>query len=432
MLFIHMEVKMTNVRIDSNNSQSFTLFVTGIISVLAFLVPASSVNYPLALYYAAIALVFLGLLALLLRAKKHPLSRPEKLMLATWVTYPAFTALDFWLRTGWIWIEFQEPSRFLLVLPIFLLVRRYGFAERSMLWGVFAGVVVAGSYALYQKQMLGIHRPGGGTSGLIAAFGDISLILGAMSVALFQPLWCKQKRWALVALAALMLGVIGSLASGTKGGWISMPILCWVAVGLLERPTYAKRFSVLGGLLVVATLVYFFVPFIQTRASVIVPAIYEYFVNGKVADGSAGIRLALWHSATLIFLDNPFFGTGPGTFYTEKLTLINAGLIPNVSPAIAGPHSQLFNSLFESGVFGPFLVYSIYGSFIWYCRSHFEKNKALAVAGILMAVGFIDFGLVEVIWDINNAGVFFTVMMALIAGKLSHDQAMLNVSDNKA
>ena len=42
-------------------------------------------------------------------------------------------------------------------------------------------------------------------------------------------------------------------------------------------------------------------------------------------------------------------------------------------------------------------------------------------AGILLAVGFIDFGLVEMIWDINNAGVFFTVMMVLIAGQLSYE-----------
>ena len=412
---------------NSNNAQPFTLVVSGLISILAFVVPASSVNYPTALYYSAIALVFMGLFSLLIRTQIHPLSKFEKIMMVTWVVYPAFTALDLWFRTGWIWREFQEPSRFLLVLPIFLMVRRYGVSEAAIRWGVFLGAMVAGGYGLYQKQVLGIHRASGGTSGLIAAFGDISLILGVMSVALFQPLWRKQKRWAVVAVVALVFGVVGSLASGTKGGWISMPVLCWVAVDLLERPTYSKRFAMLGGFVVVAALVWLFVPFIQARASVMVPAIYEYFVNGKVADGSAGIRLALWHSATLIFLDNPLFGTGPGTFYVEKLALISAGLIPNVLPGVLGPHSQLFNSLFESGIFGPFLVYSIYGSFIWYCRSHFDQNKALATTGILMAVGFMDFGLVEVIWDINNAGVFFTVMMVLIAGKLSHDHSQVKL-----
>jgi O-antigen ligase len=420
-----MEVKMSHSVTYSNNPQPFVFVVSGLISVLAFLVPAGSVNYPSALYYSAIALMFMGLFALLIRTPVHPLSKLEKIMMATWIAYPAFTALDLWFRTGWIWVEFQEPSRFLLVLPIFFMVRRYGVSESVIRWGVFVGAAVAGCFGLYQKQILGLDRAGGGTNGQIAAFGDISLILGVMSVALFQPLWRNKKRWALLALLALILGVFGSLASGTKGGWISIPALSWFVVSLLERPTNAKRFAVLGGFVIVAVLVWFFVPFIQDRTSVIMPAIYEYFVNGKVVDGSAGIRLALWHSAALIFMDNPLFGVGPATFYVEKLALINAGLIPNVMPGIAGPHSQLFNSLYESGIFGPFMVYSIYGSFIWYCRAHFEQNKALAVTGILMAVGFIDFGLAEVIWDINNAGVFFSLMMVLIAGKLSHDHAKL-------
>jgi O-antigen ligase len=423
MLFIHRETEVSLTVTDFYNTLSFTFILSGLISILAFVVPASSVNHPSTLYYSAIALVFMGFFALLIRTKAYQLSKFEKIMMTTWVIYPAFTALDLLFRTGWIWTEFQEPSRFLLVLPIFLMVSRYGVSEVAIRWGVFLGAVVAGGYALYQKQVLGIYRPGGGTSGLIATFGNISLILGVMSVALFQPLWRNQKRWSLVALVALVLGVIGSLASGTKGGWISMPVLCWIAVDLLERPTYSKRFAMLGGFIIAASLVWFFVPFIQDRASVMVPAIYEYFVNGKVADGSAGIRLALWHSATLIFLDNPLFGTGPGTFYVEKLALIDKGLIPNVMPGLSGPHSQIFNSLSESGVFGPVLVYSIYGSFIWYCRSHVEQNKALATTGILMAVGFMDFGLVEVIWDINNAGVFFVIMMVLIAGKLSHDHS---------
>ena len=37
------------------------------------------------------------------------------------------------------------------------------------------------------------------------------------------------------------------------------------------------------------------------------------------------------------------------------------------------------------------------------------------------AAGFIGFGMVEVIWDINNAGVFYTIMMVLIAGQLSYE-----------
>ena len=399
-----------------------------IVSLAAFVVPVASVNLPSALYCTAVALVFLSLAAWFINIESHALTGLEKIMISTWVAYPLFTAVDLWLRAGWNWIEFQEPSRFLLVLPIFLLVRKIGFSRQALGWGIFTGAAVAGVYGVYQKQWLGIHRSVGGTSGSIAAFGDISLILGVMCVAMFQPLWSKDKRWLVVAFLGLLLGALASLVSGTKGGWMSMPLLCWVAVDLLEKPTYRKRFLVMGVFFVTALLIWFFVPFIQQRLGVMGPAIYEYFSNGVITDGSAGMRLALWHSASLIFLDNPLFGTGPGTYFDQKLIHIANGQISAQAQIFAGPHSQFFNSIYESGIFGPVMVYSIYGSFIWFCRAHLAQNKGLATAGLLMAIGFIDFGMVEVIWDINNAGVFFTIMMVLIAGKLSHDGANLDNS----
>ncbi len=398
-----------------------------LLSMAAFVVPASSVNYPSALYTSAIFLVFSSFLFLFYRTESQAFSRLEKIMLTSWLVYPAVAALDMWLRTGWIWTEFQEPSRFLLVLPIFLMARRVGFSQDMLKWGVFVGALVAAGWGYYQKINLGWHRAGGGTSGLIAAFGDIGLMLGVLSVALFQPQWRLQKRWLLLALLGLFCGVFASLASGTKGGWISLPFLFWIMVDLTENPTYKKRLSVLAGFILAAFLVWFFVPFISERVNVIPTAIYEYFVNGHIMDFSAGMRLALWHAAALIFWDNPLFGTGPGSFNIQKVALVEKGLISPLTGNM-GPHSQLLNSLYEQGVVGALMVYSIYVTFIFHCRAHLINNKALATSGILLAVGFMDFGIAEVIWDINNAGVFFTVMMVLIAGKLSHDRSQISLN----
>ena len=398
-----------------------------LLSMAAFVVPASSVNYPSALYTSAIFLVFSSFLFLFYRTESQAFSRLEKIMLTSWLVYPAVAALDMWLRAGWIWTEFQEPSRFLLVLPIFLMARRVGFSQDMLKWGVFVGALVAAGWGYYQKINLGWHRAGGGTSGLIAAFGDIGLMLGVLSVALFQPQWRLQKRWLLLALLGLFCGVFASLASGTKGGWISLPFLFWIMVDLTENPTYKKRLSVLAGFILAAFLVWFFVPFISERVNVIPTAIYEYFVNGHITDFSAGMRLALWHAAALIFWDNPLFGTGPGSFNIQKVALVEKGLISPLTGNM-GPHSQLLNSLYEQGVVGALMVYSIYVTFIFHCRAHLINNKALATSGILLAVGFMDFGIAEVIWDINNAGVFFTVMMVLIAGKLSHDRSQISLN----
>ena len=251
-------------------------------------------------------------------------------------------------------------------------------------------------------------------------FGDISLLLGFMSVALFQPDWSKDWRWGCLVLVSLSLGVFGSLASGTKGGWISAPIFCWVMVDLVRHPTYAKRLMVLGIIAASAILIWRFSPFIQARVGNIPLAIATYFETGQVTDGSASIRLALWHTATLIFTNNPFFGTGIDTFHTAKLPYLDANLVPSVIGSY-DPHSQFFNALYELGIFGPITIFAIYGVFILYCRQFLLQNKAFSTAGILLALGFIDFGLVEVIWNINNAGVFFTIMMVLITGQLSHE-----------
>ena len=394
-----------------------------LVSLLAFVVPATSINYPHAFYHAAIGLVMLGVFVVIVHTDLQPLSKLEKLMIFTWLLYPTFTALDFWLRTGWIWSQFQEPSRFILVLPIFLMVRRFGISQNALKWGVFVGAVVAGFWGLYQNRELGIDfRAHGGTSALKAAYGNISLLMGVMTVALFQPNWSKDWRWGFVVLLSLSLGVFASLASGTKGGWISAPILCWVMVSLARHPTYAKRFTLLVGVTAGAVLIWYVSPFIQERVGNIPLSVVTYIETRQVTDGSASIRLALWHAATVVFINNPLFGVGPSNFEAAVLHIIEAGSsVPVEVGYYDTAHSQFFDTLHESGIFGPLMVFSIYGAFIMHCRQYLLKNKALATAGILLAVGFIDFGLTEMIWDINNAGVFFTVLMVLIAGQLSYE-----------
>lgn len=395
--------------------------LVSLISVFAILVPAASVNAPDGMYIGALGLVLVGWLSLPFTLRQMNLDLLEKAMLFFWLFYCGFTLVDMNVRSPWDWTEFQEPSRFVLLAPVFLYIRRYGVSMNALRWGVFIGAVVAGTWGFYQKVHLGVSRSWGGTSGRqIAAYGDIGLILGVMSVALFQPLWRQSWFWRGVTAIALFMGLFASLSSGTKGGWISAPFLCWVLVELTDNPTYKKRFTVMGLLAAFGIAVWMFVPFIQDRVSVIVPAIYEYFVNGRVHDGSAGIRLAMWHASTLIFLDNPLFGAGPGSYWDQQMIYVSQGLLPTDLEKFDGPHSQLFNSLFESGIFGPVMVYGIYISFILHCKRYLVTQKALATTGILLAIGFMDFGLVEVIWDINVAGVFFTTMMMLIAGLLSY------------
>ena len=394
----------------------------------AFLLPATSINYPSIFYPVAALLTLFSLVSCGLTRFELNLKKEELILLTPWFFYPAVVFIDMYFRQqNWVWGQFQESSRFLLVICIFFLVRQYGFNLVAMRWGVWFGAVGAGCWAYYQKNTLGIGRVWGGTSSLINAFGDISLLLGILSLVLFQPKWRADKRWLAVAFIALLIGMFGSLASGAKGGWISLPVITWFLVDLFDKPSWRKRIALLVTLTVSATLVFYFSPFIQSRVSMVIPAILQYAQTGEVFDGSVGIRIALWHSSWLIFLQHPWFGTGIGSFYPQLLLLVENGLIDPAASQIHHPHSQFFSSIAAYGVFGPLSIFSIYISFIWYCKIHISQHKSLAIAGVITAVAYMDFGLVEMIWDINNAGVLFVMMMALITGQLSHQARTKNL-----
>ena len=407
-----------NMEVFRSKNVNISFFWLG--SLLAFVLVATSVNYPAAFYNSSITLCILSILALVVRSDRQALSKLEKVMVLTWLSYPTLAALDFWFRTGWNWPEFQEPSRFLLVIPIFLMVRHFGVSKNALKWGFFFGALVAGLWALYQNQIIGLDRAFGGTSALRHAFGNVSLLLGFMTLALFQPKWSKDWRWGFVVLIPFSLGMFASLASGAKGGWVSLPILCWLAVDLARHPTFAKRLSLMAVMSIVIVLVWYFSLFVQIRVGNIPVEIIRYFETGDIT-GSASHRLALWHSASLIFIDNPFFGSGIDSFTAARAPYIESGLVTKIFNGDVGTHSQFFNALHEMGLIGVISVFSIYGVFIIYCYQFITKNKELAVAGLFLAAGFINFGFVEVIWGINNAGVFFTVVMVLIAGQLSYE-----------
>jgi len=64
-------------------------FLAMLLSIAAFVVPASSVNYPLALYTAAVFLVISSFLFLFFRTERELFSRLEIIMLVSWLVYPS-------------------------------------------------------------------------------------------------------------------------------------------------------------------------------------------------------------------------------------------------------------------------------------------------------------------------------------------------------
>ena len=410
-----MTTELLQINRDKPNTIVETAYLPHIFGILCFAVPFFSINYSTGFYYSALLLLVVSLIYIIIRRPTAILSTQEKWLMIALVAYPLWAATDMLVRNNWDWNEFKEPSRFLLVIPVILSLRAIQVPTNYLYLGFFLGAIWAGSQGLYQGQYLGIYRANGGASH-ITAFGNISLMLGLLSITAINAYETYRKPIAVVAIIALALGLLGSAASGSKGGWLALPFLFWVIIDLSDRPTYTKRFVSLTIVLCIAISAYLISPLVQTRIDAVIPALMEYFNFGDLKDGSVGPRLEMWKVSLEIFTQHPIFGSGVGSYYNEKLRLIDAEL---ADPRIVGyiqSHNQLLHSLAEGGVLGMVCVYSIYATLIAVFRSHYQNHKPLAVAGIILTIGFIDFGMADGIWSINNAGTFFAFVSAILVG----------------
>ncbi len=121
-----------------------------------------------------------------------------------------------------------KPIRFLLAVPAMLLVMAYP-PRLAWLWcGLALGAIGAGGWAGWQKLVEDAWRATGYT--YVIQFGNLSMLLGILCLAglgwaVVQP---RRGPWVAFLLVGALMGILGSLFSGSRGGWIGFPFVLLV------------------------------------------------------------------------------------------------------------------------------------------------------------------------------------------------------------
>jgi O-antigen ligase len=106
----------------------------------------------------------------------------------------------------------------------------------SALWaGVTIGAVLAGGVAVIQVVVLG-HSRAEGPGGNAIVFGNLALLMGALSAVLLghpEPgasdlVWSRVP--AAASAAAVVAGVSARVLSGSRGGWLAIPMIAALLV----------------------------------------------------------------------------------------------------------------------------------------------------------------------------------------------------------
>lgn len=312
--------------------------------------------------------------------------------------------------------DIEKPFRMLAAVTVTLTVLACRPSRKALWWGLIAGALSGCAFIAYQRWGLGLDRPGGLINSI--TFGDIMLCMGLMCLAATLDYAGRSAVWP--ALGALA-GLAGSVATGTRGGWIALGLaaLLLVRYGHVLRGRWRKALALLALALMVGT---YFIPQtgVRQRIDEGISDVQQY-VNGGPSYTSVGIRLELWRSALQLIALHPLTGAGIPTVRAELAQLVADGRAHPYVLDFDHFHNDMLQVTVYGGVAGLLAWAStLVMPFLFFRRQlrrgRDEHLNAPALAGMLLVLSYFSFGLTEVIFWSVRANMFYAMMLFLLAG----------------
>jgi O-antigen ligase len=315
----------------------------------------------------------------------------------------------------------DAPSRFLICVPLLLVVRRLpgrllAWSDLSFMLGAFSSLAVI----LLKPYDWGAGRLGSSFLNPIH-FGDIALLLGVLSIVSLNW-WRKDTRVVKVLkVAGLFAGLFASQLTGSRGGWVAIPVMVALIVYVRGRGRSGWRQAVLP-VVVAAALVAVYVSSaaVRERAHAVSMDLIHYSQGQK--DTSIGIRLQLYEAALSVIPSHAIFGLGANGFANSTQSLIDAGQLTPLAASFGRGelHSQLLAYTTNYGIVGGLAMLAIYlvpGMFFWKQLNSPERFRCRAAfMGLLFVAAFFVFGLTVETFDLKMTASFYATIVAILVG----------------
>ena len=414
---------MKNVHAVNNENTRLNRFVPAPLwaGALVFLVPALS----LVTLFGVSLTSFLFVLALPLvwREGRQALARhwPEvRWVVLAFLFHFVLTLAYYALRPEQPLNSVEKPLRMFCAVSVLMVVLAARPSRRTLYWGVIAGAVGACLLVGYQRIDLGLDRPGGLINAVL--FGDMALCLGL--VALAGAIDASQdKRPALWLALGALAGLLASFMSGTRGVWTGLLLagMLFMRHLLLLRST-RMRLLLLGCLALVVSL--YFVPAsgMQKRVAQGLDDVRAWNNSGDKFT-NVGIRLELWKGAGMLIAEHPVFGVDWLMAHKRLERLVADG---RLDPVVLPPphlHSDPLQALVSGGVPGLLAWLGILGApFAFFARAARQaagrtpQQYALALAGMLVPLSYLGFGLTDTMFWSVKTSMFYALMVFLLMG----------------
>ncbi len=327
------------------------------------------------------------------------------------------------INERWAARDFGDYLPFVLVLFGVWGVRRYK-PQANWLWaGLAVGVIGAAIFSGYQSIALGL-RAGGYTHPI--QFGNIALLFGVLCLVRGMVVF-EWSRFSALLWLGFVSGLAASVWSQTRGGWLALVLIfAWIVANATRQWAPLKRGAaafVMIFCLAVPTLQPDGV--VQSRIGVAVAEFNAFFETGQ-QDTSVGARLAMWSLGVQGVAQAPWFGQGNKGWLQTRDAALTDGRLSQFSAGYTHLHNEYLNVIFKRGVVGlalylamflvPMLLF--FKPYLHDCR---PDVRALAMAGMVIPMMLMDFGLTQTFLSHNSGRIVLCSLWMCIAG------LMLNV-----
>lgn len=344
-------------------------------------------------------------------------------MLGFMVLLPAQQAIDRYYLPR----EFDGMSRLALSLPIFLLLVKVPVKSLKALgWGCAFGAIGAGLWALdsaIHMTASEVERLGNDYTNPIP-YGNTALLLGFLSAMSIR--WDdRYRRLAIpVKLLGLVGGVYASYLSGTRGGWLAIPlflVLCSLNFGWIRQK---RHWLAAVAIAVIAMAALLATPNGRGRLMATQADLMRLEHGAPAADSSIGARLQLWRASLRLFEAHPAMGVGKGKLKSSLQEMANAG---EVSPLVVNQraHSEFFSTIAELGSAGVVCLLLMYvGPLVYFLRYRKSPDRDVSTAaycGIAVSGSVIIFGLSIDVFTVVMSTALIALLWAVLLAIITHD-----------
>lgn len=357
------------------------------------------------------------------------LQRLDMALIVAFVCYFCVLAAEvFWFHLDMR--DLDKPLRFMLAVPVLLLLLRRPPHLVALWGGIMLGALSAGLIAVVQKFFLGYERASGFI--FVIQFGDLSMLLGVLCMAGIA--WARTQTqaswWVFGLFMGALCGITASFLSGSRGGWIGLPLIALMLVRsygeFLSWKQWAKVVLLAG--LWVGVLMSLPNSDILSRVLQAFSDIVHYH-HGN-AETSLGARFDLWRMANYMYGHRPIFGYGSQAFLDMRPEMVERFGYSKAILELGSAHNEYLDAAAKRGTIGLFALLGVYlvplALFSRYRKSRDMTVRSLSLAGMLVPICFMDFGMSQVLFTHNSGVMVYPYMLAVLWACIRYRLAQLN------